>query len=293
MNLPEWLVKAGCLVGRLIPIMHFLRTMPFHIYRILADLPVCHTFRQASRHCRLSIILISLLSVSIYAFRDAFTDELVLTVKTPLNNKIRCYIKGNSGEKILLIGCIHGNEKAGILLSVKVLNEIFAKKELKNTLILIPTLNPDGNILNTRANSNRIDINRNFPSTNWTYSDSSQLKPNKKDYWGGKSPASEIETKFILRVDSIFQPGAIIILHQFMDCVQYDGTGLRLAEFISKRSGQKLMDDIGYSTTGSIGSYFGDDKRKEVVTIEIPENPPDSLQQNLINVLIEVIEKGY
>lgn len=250
-------------------IMRFLRTIPFQV------------------------ILISLLSVSICAFRNIFSDELVLTEKTPLNNKIRCYIKGNSGEKILLIGCIHGNEKAGILLSVKVLNEIFAKKELKNTLICVPTLNPDGNILNTRTNSNRIDINRNFPSTNWTYTDSSELKPDKKIYWEGKSPASEIETKFILRIDSMFQPDVIIILHQFMDCVEYDGTGLRLAEFISKHSGQKLMNDIGYSTTGSIGSYFGDDKSKEVVTIEMPENPPDSLQQNLINVLIEVVEKGY
>jgi len=232
-------------------------------------------------------------SIILLAFSDVFTDELVLTEKTPLNHNIRCYKKGSNGEKILLIGCIHGDEKAGILLSVKVMNEIFAKKELKNTLIFIPTLNPDGNILNTRTNSNRIDINRNFPSTNWTYTDSSKLKPDKKVYWGGKSPASEIETKFIFRVDSIFQPDAIIILHQFMDCVQYDGTGLRLAEFISKRSGQKLLDNIGYPTTGSIGSYFGDDKRKEVVTIEMPENPPDSLQQNLINALVEVVEKGY
>ena len=273
--------------------MRFRRTILFHICRILADLTVSKIGRRRTWHVRVCIILISLLSVSIYAFRNAYTDELALTVKTKLDNNIRCYFKGNSGKKILLIGCIHGNEKAGILLSVKILNEVFSKKELKNTLILIPTLNPDGNILNTRTNSNRIDINRNFPSTNWAYSDTSKLKPDKRKYWGGVSPASEIETKFILRVDSIFQPDAIIILHQFMDCVQYDGAGLLLAEFISKRSGQKLMNDIGYATTGSIGSYFGEDKRKEVVTIEMPENPPDSLRQNLINVLIEVIEKGY
>ena len=32
------------------------------------------------------------------------------------------------------------------------------QKDLKNTLIFIPTLNPDGNVLNTRTNSNKVDI---------------------------------------------------------------------------------------------------------------------------------------
>ena len=119
------------------------------------------------------------------------------------------------------------------------------------------------------------------------------MKEKKKQYWGGKFAASEIETKFILKIDSLYNPDVLIILHQFMDCVQYDGTGLKLAEYIADHTKQKLLDNIGYKTEGSIGSYFGDDKRKEVVTIEIPENPPDSLQQNILNALVDVIEKGY
>jgi len=234
-----------------------------------------------------------LLSFSLHAIEGANDKELVLTGKTPLNNLIRCYKFGNCGKKILLIGCIHGNEKAGILLSIKVSNEIFASRINKNTLIYIPTANPDGNALNTRTNSNKIDINRNFPATNWAYTDSSMLKPDKKKYWGGMWPTSEMETRFILHVDSLFHPEAIIILHQFLDCVQYDGTGRPLAEFISNITKQKLLDNIGYKTEGSIGSYFGDDKRREVITIEIPENPPDSLQQNIVCALVDVIQNGY
>jgi len=78
-----------------------------------------------------------------------------------------------------------------------------------------------------------------------------------------------------------------------MNCVQYDGTGLALGSFIAKRTGQKLLDNIGYKTEGSIGSYFGENKRKEVVTIELPENPPDSLQQKLVNSLVDAIAIGY
>jgi len=220
-------------------------------------------------------------------------DQLLFSKKSPLNNEIRCYKAGNSGSTILLIGCIHGPEKNGITTSIRVLNELFAKKDLKNTLICIPTVNPDGNINNTRTNSNKIDINRNFPATNWKYQDSAKLKKDKKTYWGGKFPASEAETRLLMKLDSIYKPSAIIVLHQFLNCVEYDGTGSKLAQFISSQTGQVLKEDIGYSTPGSLGSYFGGDFRREVVTIEIPKNPSDTLQNNLVKALVDVVEKGY
>ena len=237
--------------------------------------------------------LIIFLSSSFFAVRAYVSDEPVLSVRTQLNNFIRCYKKGNGGKKILLIGCVHGNEKAGIMLSYEVLNNILSKTSLKNTLICIPSANPDGNSLDKRTNSNNIDINRNFPSLNWVYLDSAKMDQKKKVLWGGIKPASEVETKFILKLDSIYKPDAFIILHQFMNCVQYDGNGFRLAAFISFRTKQKLLENIGYPIEGSIGNYFGVDRHREVVTIEIPENPSDTLKHNIINSLIEAVEKGY
>lgn len=241
----------------------------------------------------LSGLIALFVCTSLFALHNILFEELVMTQTTHLHNTIRCYKKGNSGEKIMLIGCVHGNEKAGILISAKVLNEIFERDNIKNTLICIPSANPDGNILNTRTNANRVDINRNFPASNWVHTDSSKLYYDKKTFWGGNQPASETETKFILKVDSLYHPDAFIILHQFMNCVQYDGTGIALASFIAKRTGQKLLDNIGYKTEGSIGSYFGENKRKEVVTIELPENPPDSLQQQLVKALVDAVADGY
>lgn len=221
------------------------------------------------------------------------SSELVLTQETPMGNVLRCYKKGNSGKKILLIGSVHGMERAGVILSVKILNEVFSKDKLANTLLCIPSANPDGSLLETRMNSNRIDINRNFPSSNWSYVDSAKLKKEKKFFWGGASPASEIETKFILKVDSIYDPEIILIFHQFLDCINYDGKGQTIAEYIAKSTGMKMEQDLGIETPGSMGSYFGMDKQKEVVTIELPENPPDSLQQSLLNTIVGIVEKGY
>lgn len=225
--------------------------------------------------------------------RMVVSDEIVLTQKTIGGNTIRCYKKGDSGKKILLIGCMHGFEKAGIILSIKILNEIFAKENLANTLLCIPSANPDGNILETRMNANRIDINRNFPSSNWVYVDSAKLKNEKIYFWGGSEAASEIETRFILKVDSIFDPEIIIVFHQFLNLVNYDGRGRALAEYLSNASGLELEEDMGYETPGSMGSYFGIDKNKEIVTIELPENPSDTLQQNLTKAIVDLIEKGY
>jgi protein MpaA len=234
-------------------------------------------------------LLHSILSVA----QNNDSDFLFSSVKTKHNNTINCYVKGDEGKKILLIGCMHGNEKAGIAIAQEVLNRVLKIAKTPNTLICIPTLNPDGNILNVRTNASKVDLNRNFPSSNWEYIDSAKLAVPKKKFWGGKIPASEIETKFIVDIEEQLKPDAIIILHQFMDCVQYDGTGHRLAIFISNSSKQKLLDNIGYPTSGSIGSYFGSDRNREVVTIEIPKNPSINLTQSITNALVDIVVVGY
>lgn len=239
------------------------------------------------------LFLLSSLLMSAFTFKNNIIDELVYFKKTPLNNSIYCYKKGNKGKNILLIGSMHGNEKAGIPISIKIMNAVFAQSSAVNTLICIPSLNPDGNILNKRGNSNNVDINRNFPAMNWVYKDSSLVENDKKIYWGGKKPASEEETKFILELDSIFHFNAIIVLHQFMNCVEYDGPAFQLATYLSYRTGQELKEDIGYTTEGSLGSYFGVDKQIEVITIEIPKDPSDTLQENITNAITDIVVKGY
>lgn len=244
-------------------------------------------------HKSLYIKIFFLFSFIILTAGITVTDIIVIKDKTIKGNIMYYYKRGDNGKKILLIGTVHGNEKIGIILSIKILNEIFSKDKLANTLICIPSANPDGNILNTRMNANRVDINRNFPSKNWIYEDSAKIKRDKKGFWGGNQPASEKETKFILKIDSLYNPDVVIVLHQYFDFVNYDGKGKTLAEFISLRTGMRIEDDMGYDTPGSMGSYFGHDKQKEVVTIEMPEFPADSLQRDIVKTLVEVVEKGY
>ena len=80
----------------------------------------------------------------------------------------------------------------------KILEYKITKKSIdardKNDIYFIPCLNPDGMELNIRHNANGVDLNRNFPTKNW------QLIDKNDDFFGGKSPASEEETKFVIGI---------------------------------------------------------------------------------------------
>ncbi len=63
-------------------------------------------------------------------------------------------------RKILLVGCIHGNECAGI----RILNAIARQPVPPGVqLWLVREMNPDGTAADTRQNAHGVDLNRNFP----------------------------------------------------------------------------------------------------------------------------------
>jgi hypothetical protein len=64
-------------------------------------------------------------------------------------------------RKLLLVGCIHGNECAGIaILSALARRRVPAGVQLW----LVPEMNPDGTAAGTRQNADGVDLNRNFPT---------------------------------------------------------------------------------------------------------------------------------
>ena len=88
---------------------------------------------------------------------------------------------GNKLASVLIIGCFHGDEPQGKYLINKYLDEVNSA----TNLAFIPCLNEYGVLHNTRTNENSVDLNRNFPTSNWVLSD-------KNEYYGGNSPASEV-----------------------------------------------------------------------------------------------------
>lgn len=189
----------------------------------------------------------------------------VKTAKTQENNTITLYETTNENydKTILIIGVFHGEEPQGLYL----INE-YLKTDLsciKNKLVIIPCLNPDGMLKNQRQNANGVDLNRNFPTKNWKLTE-------KNEYFGGNKPASETETKFMIEVLNTYKFDAILSIHAPFEIVNYDGPAKALAEKISEITNYKVQGDIGYPTPGSFGNYAGVERNIPTITLELPEN---------------------
>lgn len=204
--------------------------------------------------------------------------------------------KSDFNKTILIIGVVHGDEPQGKFLIENYIdsqchcetkgtgeknescdpvgagtseerNDEAIQKEYshKNRMLFIPCLNPDGLELNTRQNANGVDVNRNFPTKNW------ELTEKSSDYFGGESPASEIETKFVTEVIEEFAPDMILTLHAPYKVVNYDGPAKEIAEKISEIIGYPSSTDIGYPTPGSFGTYSGIERNIPTITLELDE----------------------
>jgi murein peptide amidase A len=63
------------------------------------------------------------------------------------------------GPRVLVVGCIHGNECAGLAV-VQALRRTHPREDLW----LVPNLNPDGYAHQARLNADGVDLNRSFPN---------------------------------------------------------------------------------------------------------------------------------
>lgn len=170
---------------------------------------------------------------------------------------------GRHDKTVLIIGVFHGEEPQGEYLINRYLKTDLSG--IKNRLLIVPCLNPDGKKQNKRQNANGVDLNRNFPTKNWKKTDN-------PEYFGGNSPESEIETKFMTDIISEFKINAILSIHAPFKIVNYDGPAKELAEKISEITGYKVQADIGYPTPGSFGNYAGVERQIPTITLELPED---------------------
>ena len=207
---------------------------------------------------------------------------LIKNIKSKNNNDISLFnigYKNAENKTILIIGVVHGEEPQGKKLIEDYLN---SNPKTKNNILLIPCLNPDGMVENKRQNANGVDINRNFPTKNWG---EDCQRPNKDDYFGGKSPASELETKFVLEIIEQYEPSVILTIHSPYKVVNYDGPAEKIAQKISDIIGYPVTNDIGYPTPGSMGNYAGVERNIPIITLELDEEKSvEELKPSMIEI---------
>lgn len=189
--------------------------------------------------------------------------------KSTENRDIYKIEKGTGDSTTLIIGGFHGDEFNGVELSLAFaayLN-VLENEAVLSRVVLIPVLNPDGLIRGKRLNANGVDINRNFPTENWS------PKARAPRYNPGKKPASEKETRLMMKLIDQIKPSRIISIHAPLEVVNYDGPAKSLATLMANYNGYPISGDIGYPTPGSFGNYAGVERRIPTITLELPGGP--------------------
>jgi murein peptide amidase A len=125
---------------------------------------------------------------------------------------IRLVHVAGPGPRVLVVGCIHGNEPAGIAI-VRALERSHPHADLW----LVPVLNPDGLARRVRQNAHGVDLNRNFPSL-WQ-----RIGHPWSTYYSGPRPFSEPETRVARDLILRIRPQVTIWFHQHLDLVWADG----------------------------------------------------------------------
>ncbi|MCY4643487.1 MAG: succinylglutamate desuccinylase/aspartoacylase family protein [Bacteriovoracales bacterium] len=217
---------------------------------------------------------------------------------SPKNRSIFHYDKLSErvgGTRILVLALIHGDEfPSGSV--ARAWMERLEELDPRNSWRVIPVANPDGLVLKTRTNANRVDINRNFPTENWDQLALKMWKERYKSTWRkypGPAPASEVETRCLMAHIKDFSSDFIISIHTPLGHLDFDGPKMKYPNF-------NLLPWRRFGHfPGSLGRYMWKDHGIPVLTVELKGNDPiksfevlDNLQDISGTLAIKALDRS-
>jgi hypothetical protein len=127
-------------------------------------------------------------------------------------------------------------------------------------------VNPDGYARDTRTNAHGVDLNRNFP-WGWTALNG--------PVESGPRPASEPETRALMRFVGQIDPQLVVSFHQPLYAVDAGGDKRpRFARRLAAAFGLPLRPlNCGGACHGTFTEWFDHRFRGDAVTIELGRNP--------------------
>ncbi|KAA9132785.1 murein tripeptide amidase MpaA [Marinihelvus fidelis] len=193
---------------------------------------------------------------------------------------------------LLVMASMHGDECDSTVALSEALR-VVPNGALANPVIL--SVNPDGILRGTRCNANGVDLNRNWPASNWSpepvrYKDHGKTVQD-IELSTGASAGSEAETQHLLALVERLRPRAIVSLHAPLGCID-DPDDSALGRWIAAETDLPLVPDVGYATPGSFGSWCAE-KGIPIITWELPADPLPAVIDSHAPVLFKLITGTY
>jgi protein MpaA len=135
----------------------------------------------------------------------------------------------NAPRRVLVVGCVHGNEPAGIAIANAVAH---ARVPAGTEVVVVPDLNPDGVVAGTRQNGRGVDLNRNFPY---------RWQPLRGVFYSGRRPLSERESRIAYRLIRRVRPTTSIWFHQHIGAVDLSGGDARVEKRFARLVGMRTV----------------------------------------------------
>ncbi|ODT02162.1 MAG: hypothetical protein ABS52_15070 [Gemmatimonadetes bacterium SCN 70-22] len=190
--------------------------------------------------------------------------------------------------ELLVFSAIHGEEPETTYALSRALRQL---AEQPQHAAVVLAANPDGLIRGTRGNARGVDLNRNFPTSNWQSAPvtcrSTIEDPSDVMLATGTHAGSEPEVQALLSLVGELQPDAVVALHAPLACID-DANDSALGRRLAARTGMPLVRDVGYPTPGSFGSWGGENG-VPVITYEFPLAATEVLMREHVPVLVELL----
>jgi murein peptide amidase A len=222
------------------------------------SLPQCSDFSVAVKPGLISNY--DIVSTPSWQFKSRTRCHTISTISASVKGRaINAYTFGTGSSAILMTGAVHGNEKSSKYLLDSLITDLEIRaREIpaERKIVVVPNVNPDGFVANSRFNSSSIDLNRNFPSSSWTAS-----TPN-----SGSVAGSEPETKALMSLASQLRPRLVITYHSKGSLVNSNDTGIAAsaASSYSQQTGYKYVsssgtaETFGYPVTGTYEDWLSE-----------------------------------
>jgi len=211
------------------------------------------------------------------------TDEVVGTSVRGRPITVVHRTSAEATRRVLVIGHIHGDERAGL----RVVRGLLDRPDLPADLdlYLARTVNPDGTAARSRTNAHGVDLNRNFPYR-WATSPRGST-------WSGPSALSEPESVVIRDLIRRIDPWLVVTFHQPLFGVGANDKGMATVRAIAR--GMRLpIDDFACTGVchGSFTSWVNHRTESLAVTVEFGQSAPDWRIARAARTVVEVGSAG-